>query len=176
MTVQRANQSASNEHTLAPGNPFSERTTNVYNASIAEPHVNRFGRRAGERYFEEGLASQPDVAGPFGGGASAGHGFYEVDIAGQANGRSPEAQGELKPSWDAVPREAVAGFRAGTRDNLGQASVFPFEARAGHNRQTITDLSGLALGERPNTAMIHARVTGNRVDRRNTAHASDGRP
>jgi len=45
--------------------------------------------------------------------------------------------------------------------------------RPGHDKRTITDLSGLALGERPNTAIIRQRVSGNRVVRRNPADVSD---
>lgn len=147
-----------NPHTLGPAPRFDERGRQTYDAAIAQPKRNALGERSGERYAEEGIWTSPNVSSAFVGGIEtadngAAHCAYDRQIAGQANGRTPLAGSNPAPTWDAVPREALASFASAA--SFGDpGNAVPFTRRGGAmNPNTLSPLDGLNRGERQATAV-----------------------
>jgi hypothetical protein len=171
------NQSAFNDGQLAPDNPFPERVSNTVDRVQAQPRRNRIGERSGDRYAEEGLGWQRAYAGSFfeavrDSDSGASHRDVEVQIAGQAQGRSLLGSGRAVPAWSQVP-ELMDGMFDGASGDQGRAYPYPPHVpRPGANMSTISPLDGLNPGERQATVMVTKIAENTARSRRNRADVS----
>lgn len=164
--------------TLAPSPDYPERPGTQYDKIIATPKRNALGQRSGERFAEDGTSWQPEYLGAFRSSVAdtvsgASHQCYDAKVADQAGGRNALGGGNPAPAWDAVAPEVAGQFQGGASGDGGRAYPYPHMPGAGFNSNTISPLDGLALGERPNTRIVHQIAENTAKSRRNQADVSD---
>jgi hypothetical protein len=145
--------SSYNEGTISPNLPFPERGRVVVDVQLAQNT-----RRKGQSYAQEGLGSQQRYHGSFyeavrDSDTGASHTDVEVQIAGQANGRSLLASGQLVPAWNAVDAQTRQGFLDGTSGEEISMNPQPFmhRPRPGANASPLGPTFGFNADSKPNT-------------------------
>jgi hypothetical protein len=162
-----------NPETMAPNLPYPERGDVVVDRIMAQNP-----RRRGPLQAEEGLAFEPAYSSSFAGGVSsdlADHATFEVQEAGQANGRGRLASGQEVPTWAVVDVQMKAGFWQGIDLSEQIVTVRPQmpQPRPGGNA-TIVPLAALVTGERPGTTYGRAVAPPNGGrHRRNSADVTE---
>jgi hypothetical protein len=145
--------SALNPNNLGPVPAGPEREGQAYDVTVAQNT-----RRKGQSYAEEGLGYQQRYHTPFyeavrDSDTGASHTDVEVQIAGQANGRSLLGSGQAVPAWAAVDAAERGSFVQGLSGSEQSATPYPFmhQPRPGANASPLGPTFGFNAGERPGT-------------------------
>lgn len=129
-----------------------ERDRQTYDVDLAQN-----SRRKGESFAQEGLGSQQRYHGSFyeavrDSDTGASHTDVEVQVAGQADGRSLLGSGQAIAAWVAVDGAELSAFDQGQRAAVANPTGFPHEPRAGANPNPLGPTWGFSAGaERPGT-------------------------
>jgi hypothetical protein len=171
--------STRNPNQLSPGNVFPERSPVVVDRIEAQPIRGAAGTRQGPRHASEQLIQRDGrLLANFGGGANPAEGVIEQKIA---DGRSPLAEPHGRaswgPSWSAPDAAVMDAFVQGNAvsDYAGTLSPPPFQPRDGANRNTLSPIGSLVLGESPGN-IVNRAIAGQangRVARRNAADITE---
>jgi hypothetical protein len=146
--------SRNNPSTISPLPQAPERGNQTYGVTVTQNN-----RRKGESFAQEGLGYQQRYHGAFyeavrDTDTGASHTDVEVQVAGQASGRSLLGSGQAVPAWNAVDQFERASFIQGqsSSEQVANPAPFPHFPRAGANSNPLGPTWGFSTGsERPGT-------------------------